>query len=378
MTALLLLLAFCLGVSFVTSAWQGALQGIPASRLEVLRQQAGRAPQALARLLERPQDTMVALLALDMASNAGVVIGSVTVATRAAETLGLGAHWPVRLLVAAAFLFGLFLFFDLWPRILGVAFSQGLAIRSAVVIEGVVRVLAPVVIVGRAVASLVKRKEEGGAPTAEDLLALATSGARAGNLEAREARWVKNALSLGDATVRQVMTPRTVVYALPAEMPLSMVKHHSEHWAHSRLPIFRERNPDEIVGLVLRRTVFDKLLSGETQGTLEALALPVHSVPDSMTLDHLLEWFVARRQHLAIVRDEFQAWVGIVTLEDVLETFLGAEIVDEKDKVVDMRELAARRLAEERGLRVPMTASTLTSAPQKASAEPLRTAERPH
>ena len=139
------------------------------------------------------------------------------------------------------------------------------------------------------------------------------------------------------------MTPRSVVYALPAELPLAMVKQHSEHWAHSRLPIFRERNPDEIVGLVLRRAVFDKLLAGEIQLTLESLAFPVSSVPDSMTLDHLLEWLVAKRQHLAIVRDEFQIWVGIVTLEDVLETFLGAEIVDEKDKVVDMRELAKKR-----------------------------------
>jgi CBS domain containing-hemolysin-like protein len=363
MTALLLVLGLCLAVSFLISAWQGALQSIPTSRVETLRQQPGRSAAALSRLLDRYEETMIALLALDMASNAGVVVCSVKIATRAADALALGDNWGVKLGVAAVFLFGLFLFFDLLPRTLGVSLGQGFALRSARAIHAVVRALAPVVVVGRAVAGLVKRRKESGAPTAEDLLALATSGARAGNLEAREARWVKNALSLGDVTVRQIMTPRTVVYALPAELPLSMVKHHSEHWAHSRLPIFRENNPDDVVGLILRRTVFDKLLSGETQGTLEKLALPIQSVPDSMTLDHLLEWFVSKRQHLAVVRDEFQVWVGIVTLEDVLETFLGAEIVDEKDKVVDMRELATKRLAE-RGQR--LTASMVLKAPDAA------------
>jgi CBS domain containing-hemolysin-like protein len=362
MTALFLVLGLCLAMSFVISVCQGALQSIPDTRIEALRQQPDRASRALAKILDHYQDTMIALMALDAASNAGVVVCGVGVAGRASGVLSLQESFGVTAALTVVLLFGFFLFFDLLPRMVGVSYGQSIALKSAVAIDAVVRAMWPIVTTGRAVCGLVKVEEEAGAPTAEDLLALATSGARAGNLEAREARWVSNALKLSDRTVRQIMTPRTVVYALPAEMPLSMVKHHSEHWAHSRLPIFRESNPDEIVGIVLRRTVFDKLLSGETQGTLESLVLSVESVPDSMTLDHLLEWFVAKRQHLSIVRDEFQAWVGIVTLEDVLETFLGAEIVDEKDKVVDMRELARKRVLE-RGPR--LTAATVLRAAEK-------------
>jgi CBS domain containing-hemolysin-like protein len=362
MLSILAALGICLAISFLVSLWEGALAAIPASRIEALRHEPGKAHQALARVRQRFDESVVALAAIDFAANAGVVICSISLATHASEVFGLQASSLATVAMAVGLLFGLFLFFDLLPRAIGGAHAHAVALRGARTVEGLVRGMAPVLLVGRAVLKLVKKKEnvEQG-PTNEDLLAMATSAARAGNLDAREARWVANALALSEITVRSILTPRTVVYALPAELPLSMVKSHSEHWAHSRLPIFREHNPDEMVGFVLRRTVFDKLLQGDTTGTLERLALPAHSVPDSMTLDHLLEWFVSKRQHIAIVRDEFQAWVGIVTLEDVLEAFLGAEIMDEKDKVVDMQDLARRR-AVERGVKL---SSAITSAKPK-------------
>lgn len=347
MTALLVVLAFCLALSFLVSVWKGALQAMPSTRVEVLRQEGTHSATALARLRENIDETMVALLAIDLAANAGVVVCAVKLSGQAASAVGLQDLPVVQAILAAILVFGLFLLFDLLPRAIGAATWQTTAKRFALPMAATVRLFSPIVYLGRAVMNLVPRQpaEETG-PTDQDLLALTKSAARAGNLEPREARWVANSLKLGEVTVRQILTPRTVVYALPAEMPLSMVKSHSEHWAHSRLPIFRERNPDEIVGIVLRRTVFDKLLQGHTRETLEELALPALSIPDSMTLDYLLEWFVSKRQHLAIVRDEMQSWIGIVTLEDVLETFLGAEIVDEKDKVVDMQELARKRAAE--------------------------------
>lgn len=347
MTVQLIVLASSLALSFLVSVWEGALAAIPRTRIDNLKKEGTRSSIALARLCEHLEETMVALLALDFATNATTVVCAIPLAQRAAAAVGLADSAMETALFAAPLLAGFFLLFDLLPRALGAAAGQTVAKRMALLIAAVVRAMSPVVVLGRAVMAVIPRNAtDEVAPNDQDLLALATSAARAGNLEAREARWVANALKLSDVTVRQILTPRTVVYALPAEMPLSMVKSHSEHWAHSRLPIFRERNPDEIVGIVLRRTVFDRLLQGDTTGTLEKLCRPAMSIPDSMTLDHLLEWFVSKRQHIAVVRDEFQAWIGIVTLEDVLETFLGAEIVDEKDKVVDMQELARKRAAE--------------------------------
>ncbi|MBL8696182.1 MAG: DUF21 domain-containing protein [Planctomycetes bacterium] len=355
MTGLLVLLGACAVLSFVTSLWEGAFQGIPAGRAEALRKQGGRSALALASLRERLDETVAALLALDFANNAGVVVAVVNLAPTLAIRVGLttaesSSPWA-GIGLGAGMLTVFFLVADLFPRALGLAYAQPIALRSALLVQALVGALWPVALLGsRWVRWAKKGQPTVEAPAAEDVMALAASSARAGLLETREARWVSNALRLSEATVRQIMTPRSVVYALPAELPLSAVKAHSEHWQHSRLPIFRDRNPDEIVGMVLRRTVFDRLMANDTAGTLENLARPVLSVPDSMTLDHLLEWFVSRRQHLAVVRDEFQAWIGIVTLEDALESFLGAEIVDEKDKVVDMRELARKR-AEEKGVK---------------------------
>ncbi|MBI3819866.1 MAG: DUF21 domain-containing protein [Planctomycetes bacterium] len=368
MFGLLFVLGLCLILSFLVSMWEGALSAIRSTRIEGFRQEGTRSAAALARLRERIDETTIVLKVLDLASNAGVLICAFKLSAQAAGAVGLQDTPLVQALLAAILVFCLFLLFDLLPRAIGAATSESTARRSALLLAATVRLFSPIVILGRAVMNIVPKRPAGeSGPTDQDLLAMARSAARLGNLEAREARWVANALKLGEVTVRQILTPRTVVYALPAEMPLSMVKSHSEHWAHSRLPIFRERNPDDIVGIVLRRTVFDKLLQGSTRETLEELSLPALSVPDSMTLDNLLEWFVSRHQHLAVVRDEMQAWIGIVTLEDVLETFLGAEIVDEKDKVVDMQELARKRAAE-RGMRV----TTIVARPSKSADAPSR------
>ena len=140
----------------------GALQAIPTTRIETLKHQGTRSSKALAEILERRDETMVALLALDAAANAGVVICGVTVASRAAATIGLDGQPIAAVILACLLLFGLFLFFDLLPRTLGVAFGDTAAIRSAIAIRSVVRALAPIVIMGRAVSRLVPKPKEGG------------------------------------------------------------------------------------------------------------------------------------------------------------------------------------------------------------------------
>jgi CBS domain containing-hemolysin-like protein len=164
-----------------------------------------------------------------------------------------------------------------------------------------------------------------------------------GRLRPQELRWVENALRLDEVRASELMTPRTVVYTLPADLPLSEVKHRSEHWTHSRLPLTEDRDPDQILGMVLRREVFDAIVKGKPSLKLRDLMHEIDFVPDTMRGHQLLDMFIMKKRHMVAVVDEYGGFEGVVTLEDVLECLLGSEIVDESDRHADMQQWARQR-----------------------------------
>jgi CBS domain containing-hemolysin-like protein len=148
------------------------------------------------------------------------------------------------------------------------------------------------------------------------------------------------------------MTPRTVVYTLPADRTVSEVIEAGPP-RFSRIPIV-DRSLDQPRGIVHRREIFKAASEERGDATLADLARPLHAVPELAKLPFVLREFVRRREHLFLVVDEYGGNVGIVTLEDVVESLLGMEIVDETDPVVDMQQLA-RQLLKNRG--IPPTAN---------------------
>ena len=171
---------------------------------------------------------------------------------------------------------------------------------------------------------------------------MARLGQRTGAIDRDESRIMQNILSLKRKTVRDVMTPRTVVFALNADLTVDQAQNETGIWTHSRIPVY-DNEFEDIVGVVLRRDAFKAHAEDQGSTVLTNLMRPVHFVAESFTLDRVLKTFLERRQHLFAVIDEYGGLAGIVTLEDVLEEILGREIVDEFDPVTDMRELARRR-----------------------------------
>jgi CBS domain containing-hemolysin-like protein len=169
---------------------------------------------------------------------------------------------------------------------------------------------------------------------------LARLGIRSGDIEADHGIVIQNVLSLEDKTAREIMTPRTVVFALDAK--LTVEDAHARGILHSRIPVC-DGDLDDVVGIVHRRDIVAAVADDRHALVLEALMKPVHFVLETTTVDRLLRMFLDRRQHMFVVLDEFGGLCGVVTLEDVLEEILGREIVDEFDEVPDMRELAHQR-----------------------------------
>jgi CBS domain containing-hemolysin-like protein len=153
---------------------------------------------------------------------------------------------------------------------------------------------------------------------------------------------IDNILSLETKTVKDVMTPRTVIFSLSEHLSLEEASQRSTKWEHSRFPVY-DKEMEDVVGIVLTKELFIALSQGTTDLPLTELMRPVHFVAETAKLNNVLMEFMETRQKLFVVIDEYGGLSGLITLEDILEEILGREIIDESDQVVDKRELARRR-----------------------------------
>ncbi len=178
----------------------------------------------------------------------------------------------------------------------------------------------------------------------EEIEALVESAREEGNLDEDEYRILKNTLSFSGVLVEDVMTPRTVVFSCGADEKVEDVIKLSELNNYSRFPIWDGESIDQgLRGYVMTRDVLQSALNGETSIAVKSLAKEIYMIAETVTLDQALELFLKRRQHLFAVVDEFGGFEGLITMEDVVETMIGAEIVDEADHIIDQRELAKKR-----------------------------------
>jgi CBS domain containing-hemolysin-like protein len=177
----------------------------------------------------------------------------------------------------------------------------------------------------------------------EELEAFVESAREEGALDAGEYRIMTNIMRLSSIVVGDVMTPRTVVFGLPMNTTVEDTLKKPELQMYSRFPVFEGNDTDSVVGYVIAKDVLRAALAERKSVEVGKLRRPVHYIPENITLERALEQFLQQRQHMFMVVDEHGGVEGLITMEDVMETMLGAEIVDEADHVVDLRQLAKQR-----------------------------------
>jgi CBS domain containing-hemolysin-like protein len=203
----------------------------------------------------------------------------------------------------------------------------------------------PFVWAHRALLALTKprTREEEEEEAREELEALVETAREEGALDAGEYRIMTNIMRLSSIEVSDVMTPRTVVSSLNAEQTVEDVIKHPELQMFSRMPVYDGADLDAVVGYVMTKDILRAALAGRNSVQLAKLKRDVSFIPENISLDQALEQFLQKRQHVFMVVDEYGGVEGLITMEDVLETMLGAEIIDEADHVVDLRALAKQR-----------------------------------
>lgn len=348
-----------LAISFLCSILEAALLSVRVTEL-LERKAAGEAGATalLALKEERVDDAISAILTLNTIAH---TIGATLAGAQFAAITGnrwLGIFSGVLTLLVLVVT-------EIIPKTLGTVYASQLVGFVARTLKLLMFLLAPILLVTRAITGLISHGG-GSAVSRGELAALVALASQDGTLRHQESRVLANVLRFDSVRVVDVMTPRTVAAMLPARATLAELLADEGAHVFSRMPLFGETR-DDVRGYVLVRDGLRAALAGAPPETpLDDYRRDLWALPGSASLAEALRQFLQRpREHMALVVDEFGGVSGIVTMEDVVETILGVEILDESDQVADLRKVAldlrdrrlertrTRRLGGERALAGP-------------------------
>lgn len=333
MTLLLLYLFLALGVSFLCSLLESVILSVTPSHVNLMikrRQRGGKLLKSLKADMDR---TLAAILTLNTISH---TIGAAGVGAQVLKVYD--EEWVAISSVILTIL--ILVISEIIPKSFGAAKWKALAPSAAVTIKGLIILTYPFVIVLKLISRLFS-PNAGHSTTMsrEEMIVIAETGVQEGVLVEKEQKIIKNLLRLNAILAEDVMTPRSVVFTLNKNLKVSEVMDNKSPIFFSRIPLF-DKNIDDIVGMVLRFKIIEAYANDEDGAKLEDFLLPIHAVAETEPVAKILDEFIKRREHLFLVVDEHGGTAGIITLEDVIETLLGVEIVDEFDSVEDMRKFA--------------------------------------
>lgn len=339
MTTILLYFFLALSISFLCSLMESVLLSLTRSHIAVLIKENHTSGRLLEKLKGNMNRPLAAILSLNTIAN---TVGAAGVG---AVTYNLyGSKWVA--VTSGILTLSILIFSEIIPKTIGVHYWKNLASTSAYLIRWMMVIMYPFVIILEALSNWLKPDIKQDTVTKEDVIAMAEIGEDEGTIDEDETTIIENILRLDNVTAEEVLTPRTVVFALQKNMTVRQALDENPNIVFSRIPIYSE-SLEDIAGLVQRYELFKSKAEDLFDITMEELSNPVHVVQEKDSVGEILDEFVKRREHLFIVRDEFGQFSGIITLEDAIETLLGVEIVDEMDSVVDMRKLAVSKSKEQ-------------------------------
>lgn len=315
---------------------EAVLYSVPQSQVEVMARSGKRSGATLKNLKKNIQQPITAILTLNTVAN---TMGAAVAGASAAAVFGEeNLIW-----FSVFFTLAILLFSEILPKTAGVAYAKILAPWIAMPLAGLIRIMHPLVKLCQIVTLLIPKQEKEVMVTIEEIQAVAVLGRKSGEIEPQQERVIANILKLQDKIVRQVMTPRTVVFSLSEHLTIAEALQMKDQWSrHSRVPVYDE-NQDDVVGIVLSRNVLLSLYEGNEDQRLSELMQPVHFVPEAAPLNKILMEFFEQRIHLFVVVDEYGSVTGVISLEDIIEEIVGREIIDESDKAGNLREYARHR-----------------------------------
>lgn len=327
-----LLLAFVLVsivVSFICSVLEAVLLSITPSYIARLRESKPQLHDRLSDLKERIDQPLAAILTLNTVAH---TFGAAGVGAQVAVVFGDGY------LTAASVIMTLLVLVlsEIIPKTLGARYWTRLAPLLPVTLKWLIFILKPFILIS----DLITQSLGGGVEDPDiraEIKALTTLGREAGKLDEEECRTIANILDLHDVKVGEIMTPRTVCEYISVDSTAGENRDKLRRTAFTRYPVLDEEEHPK--GVVFRSTMLD----ADPETAVTDLMMPLEIFNDEISAEEAMSIFLKKHQHLAVIYDEYGTWLGLVTMEDILETILGTQIMDETDDIPNMRRHARRR-----------------------------------
>ena len=346
-TLLVIYLLVALVFSFLCSVFEAVLLSIRRPYIETQKENKPRNAAIWDKLSNDINRPLSAILILNTVAH---TVGAAGVGAQAMKIFG---DAPLTTgIISGVLTLLILLLSEIIPKTLGAVYWKQLAPATGVLLTNLTRLMSPLIWMTEKITSGISHGQKKGAYSRAEFIAMADIGEKEGAIEENEGRIMKNLFELRDTMVRHAATPRTVVFALPESCTIAEFMENHADKPFSRIPIYRD-NLDDLDGFVLRVELLQALAQGHGEDQLSKYRRPIHAVPRTQTLSTLFNDMIAQRIHIAATLDEFGAFSGIITLEDVIETLLGTEIVDEVDHHDDMQQMARelwKKRAEKMGL----------------------------
>ena len=338
-TLLIFYALLAVGFSFLCSIAEAVLLSVTPSFIVTLKDQGSRSAALLEKLKSNVDRPLSAILSLNTVAH---TVGAAGVGAEAAEIWGGDGNAHALGWTSAFMTLAILVLSEIIPKTLGAVYWRQLAGPVALFTSWLIWVLYPLVFLSEYLTTLIAGSHREEIVTRDEVAAMAALSAEGGYINAGQSEILQNLFKLDALVAEDVMTPRTVIRAFPQSMTVQEVIDKYPRLAVSRIPIYSD-SIDKITGFALKSDIYLEQANDQHDTKLEQLRREIKTIPSRTPLSELFDILLNERAHIAIVIDRYGGTDGLVTLEDVIETLLGLEIVDEADKTDDMQRFARKQ-----------------------------------
>jgi CBS domain containing-hemolysin-like protein len=338
----LLITFFLLAIlaSFLCSLLEAVLLSITPSFAQLKVQEGGRIGQYLDNLKSNIDQPLAAILTLNTIAH---TVGAIGVGDQSAKIWADANPMITSVIVPTIMVLGILILSEIIPKTLGANYWQKLTPFTVEALRVIIFLLYPLVWASQHITKALRKDDSEGDFSRSEFLAMAEIGVTEGAVAQHRSEIIGNLLHLESMETRDVLTPRTVVMSASENQAIQAFYDENEAIPFSRIPLYEGDANELVSGYFLKAELMERLVEGRGDEALAGIKREIMVVHESLPLSELFDRFLEKREHIALVVDEIGGMEGIVTMEDVLETLLGLEIVDESDNTEDMQVLARKK-----------------------------------
>ncbi|PTN07707.1 hemolysin family protein [Mangrovibacterium marinum] len=329
---LIFYLTLALGISFLCSVLESVILSVSLPYIYLMEQQARPGAALLKKVKQNIDRPLAAILSLNTVAH---TIGAAGVGAEATQMFG-EVYFG---LISAILTLLILIFSEIIPKTLGALYWRKLALPAARVIRVFIVITYPLVILSEFLTRFFSRGQTSDTVSREEVAMLASLGGEEGVFDELESQTIINLIQLKNLKAKDIMTPRTVLVAAKETLPASEFFQTPNYLQFSRIPVY-EDNLDQITGYILKQDILEHLVADNNDITLASQKRPIVTCYENLSIPKVFEKLLLTKEHIALVVNEYGGTEGVITMEDIIETILGLEIVDERDTQTDMQQLA--------------------------------------